>query len=63
VVLARASREALILLVGCLPWFILLAVIEAVISPAPGVPAALKVALGLGLEGLFLLVAWNPRLG
>jgi uncharacterized membrane protein SpoIIM required for sporulation len=63
IVVARASREALVLLVGCLPWFVLLAAVEAVISPAPGVPAGVKVALGLGLLALFLLMAWNPRLG
>jgi hypothetical protein len=32
------------------------------VSPAPGVPAGLKLALGLGLETTFLLLAWNPRL-
>ena len=36
-------------------------VVEAIVSPAPGVPAGLKVALGLGLEASFLLLAWNPR--
>lgn len=61
-VIARASREALVLLVGCLPWFVVLGIVEAVISPAPAVPAALKLALGLGLEATFLLLAWNPRL-
>ncbi len=60
--LARATREALILLVGCLPWFLLLGVVEAVISPAPAVPATLKLSLGLALEAVFLLLAWNPRL-
>lgn len=62
VVVGRASREALVLLVGCLPWFLVLGAVEGLISPAPGVPALVKVVLGLGLEALFLLVAWNPRL-
>lgn len=61
-VVARASREALVLLLGCLPWFVVLGIVEAVISPAPAVSPALKLALGLGLEALFLLLAWNPRL-
>jgi uncharacterized membrane protein SpoIIM required for sporulation len=61
-VVARASREALVLLVGCLPWFVVLGVVEAVVSPAPAVPAGLKLALGLGLEATFLILAWNPRL-
>jgi uncharacterized membrane protein SpoIIM required for sporulation len=61
-VVARASREALVLLVGCLPWFVVLGIVEAVISPAPSVPVPVKVTLGLGLEAVFLLLAWNPRL-
>jgi len=61
-VLRRASRDALVLLIGCLPWFIVLGVVEAVVSPAPTVPAPMKAALGLGLEACFLLLAWNPLL-
>jgi uncharacterized membrane protein SpoIIM required for sporulation len=61
VVLARAGRDALIVLVGCLPWFLVLGVVEAIVSPAPAVPAGLKLAIGLGLETTFLLLAWNPR--
>ena len=61
-VLRRASRDALVLLIGCLPWFIVLGVVEAVVSPAPTVPASIKAALGLGLEACFLLLAWNPLL-
>ena len=61
-VVARASRDALVLLMGCLPWFLVLGVVEAVVSPAPAVPVVAKAALGLGLWGTFLLAAWNPRL-
>jgi hypothetical protein len=57
-----AARTALALLLGCLPFFVVLAVVEAVLSPAPGVPAALKVAVGLALEAVFLGLAWNPLL-
>jgi uncharacterized membrane protein SpoIIM required for sporulation len=57
-----AARRALAVLLGCLPWFAVLAVVEAVISPSPHVPAALKVAVGLALEAVFLVVAWNPLL-
>jgi uncharacterized membrane protein SpoIIM required for sporulation len=57
-----ASREALVLLLGCLPWFVLLGIVEALISPAPGIPPEVKLALGLALEGLFLVLAWNPFL-
>ena len=61
-VLRRASRGALVLLVGCLPWFVVLGIVEAVVSPAPTVPPPLKAALGLGLEACFLVLAWNPLL-
>lgn len=61
-VLRDASREALVLLLGCLPWFVVLALVEAVVSPAPSIPGPLKAALGLGLETLFLTLAWNPLL-
>src|SRR5262249_27252756 len=35
VVWQRAGRDALVLLVGCLPWFVVLGIVEAVVSPAP----------------------------
>ena len=57
VVLRAASRDALIVLLGCLPWFVALGLVEAIVSPSPAIPWALKVAVGLGLEGLFL--AWG----
>lgn len=62
VALRRASRDALILLVGCLPWFVVLGVVEAAVSPAPTVPAAFKAALGLGLLAAFLGTAASPLL-
>ena len=62
IAIEAAARSALALLLGCVPWFALLAVVEAVISPAPGVPAPLKLGVGLALEALFLAVAWNPLL-
>jgi uncharacterized membrane protein SpoIIM required for sporulation len=58
--LAEASGRALAVLLGCLPWFAVLAAVEAVVSPSPFVPAAVKVAVGLALEAVFLAVAWNP---
>ena len=59
-VLREAAREALVLLGGCLPWLVVLAVVESLVSPAPEVPVAVKAALGLALEAVFLLVATNP---
>ena len=61
-VMGEAARTALVLLLGCLPWFAVLALAEAVLSPAQGVPAPLKAGVGLALEAVFLAVAWNPLL-
>jgi len=61
VALREAARDALVLLVGCLPWLALLAAVEAFISPAVGLSPQLKLAIGLALEALFLLFALNPQ--
>lgn len=60
VVTAEAGREAMVLLVGCLPWFLLLGVIEGVVSPSPAIPAGAKAALGLSVLATFLLAALRP---
>jgi len=59
---ADAARDALVILLGCLPWFVLLGLVEGGISPSPSVAWPLKLALGLGLEACFLTFAWNPFL-
>jgi uncharacterized membrane protein SpoIIM required for sporulation len=61
--LPNAARAALAVLLGSLPWFVLLGVVEGFVSPSTDVPAASKVLLGLTLESLFLVFAWNPFLG
>jgi uncharacterized membrane protein SpoIIM required for sporulation len=60
VALREAGRDALRLLGGCLPWFVLLGVIEGTVSPATEVPVALKIGIGLALEALFLTLALHP---
>jgi uncharacterized membrane protein SpoIIM required for sporulation len=60
--LAEAGQRAIVVLVGCLPWFVVLGLVEGLISPSPQVPAPLKLGLGLLLEALFLFLAWNPSL-
>ena len=57
--LREAAMDALSVLLGCLPWFVLLAVVEVFVSPAPGVPVLAKLALGLALESLFLALAFR----
>lgn len=60
--LKEAGTDALVILVGCLPWFLVLGVVESFISPNPAVPAPLKIGLGVALWSGFLLLAWNPAL-
>lgn len=59
-VLQEASRESLVLLLGCLPWFVVLGFVESFVSPVVAFPPALKAALGTALFSLFVLVAANP---
>lgn len=60
--LPSAARAALTVLLGSLPWFLILGLVEGFVSPSTEVPTASKVLLGLTLESLFLVVAWNPFL-
>jgi len=52
-----AGRDALSVLVGCLPWFLLLALVEVFVSPSPELPAGVKPIVGLALESGFLALA------
>lgn len=58
----EAALGSLVVLGGCLPWFVLLGLVEGLISPAPGVAPGVKILLGLSLWLLFVLLAWNPFL-
>jgi len=58
--LREAGRDALIVLLGCLPWILLLGFVEGFLSPAAELPVTLKVAIGMLLEISFVTVAWNP---
>jgi uncharacterized membrane protein SpoIIM required for sporulation len=58
--LRRAGRDALIVLLGCLPWILALGFVEGFVSPRPEISLGRKVLLGLLFEGAFVLVAWNP---
>jgi len=55
-----AGREALAVLLGCLPWFVVLALVEVLVSPSPELPVVLKLTVGLALESLFLALALRP---
>ena len=58
--LQSAGRDALIVLLGCLPWILLLGFVEGFLSPSPDISLTAKVLLGLLLETLFLAFALNP---
>ncbi len=60
VALRRASRDSLAVLLGCVPWFVILALVEVFVSPSPEVPAGVKLILGVALEGAFLGLALRP---
>lgn len=57
--LREAAQDALSVLLGCVPWFLVLALVEVFVSPAPDVPVLAKGVLGLALEGLFLALAFR----
>ncbi|HXT21397.1 MAG TPA: stage II sporulation protein M [Thermoanaerobaculia bacterium] len=54
VTVPRAAREALVVLFGCLPWFLLLGMVEAFLSPSPHLAFHWKLLLGFALEICFL---------
>jgi uncharacterized membrane protein SpoIIM required for sporulation len=56
----EAARDALTVLLGCVPWFVVLALVEVLISPSKNLPASFKLAIGLSLETLFLALATLP---
>jgi uncharacterized membrane protein SpoIIM required for sporulation len=60
VALREAGADSLVVMLGSLPWFVVLAVVEARISPDPSIPVAFKTALGLGLVLVYLGVALAP---
>lgn len=55
-----AGREALSVLLGCLPWFVVLALVEVLVSPSAELSGGLKLVVGLALESLFLALALRP---
>ncbi len=60
--LQAAGRDALVVLLGCLPWILILGFVEGFLSPSPQISSGFKATLGLLLEALFVIWAWNPFL-
>ncbi len=59
--LREEAMQSLVVLIGCLPWFLLLGAVEAFISPSDLHSPAFKITVGLALEAAFLALALNPR--
>jgi uncharacterized membrane protein SpoIIM required for sporulation len=57
VVVKEQARQSLTVLIGCLPWFVVLAVVEAIVSPSLATPAPVKIALGAALFLIFIVIA------
>ena len=58
-VVKEATRDALIVLAGCLPWILVLGFVEGFLSPSADFTFAFKAAIGGLLEVLFLTLAWR----
>lgn len=58
--LRLAGKDALVLLLGCLPWFVPLGIVEGFLSPSTAVPPLLKLIVGVSLLALFLLTCVRP---
>lgn len=56
--LRRAGRTGLIVLLGCLPWILLLGFVEGFVSPSDAVSVVAKWTLGGLLESIFLFWAF-----
>lgn len=58
--LPAAARRSAIVMLGCLPWLLVLGFVEGFVSPSPSIGHPTKVALGLLLLSLFLCSALLP---
>lgn len=59
-VLRERGRDALIVLMGCVPWMLILGLVEGFLSPSELLSLEVKVLLGCLLLAVFILMAWNP---
>lgn len=60
--LGRAARTSVLVLLGCLPFFLLLGFVEGFLSPSPNLSSGLKLTVGVALWSTFLAVALRtPR--
>jgi uncharacterized membrane protein SpoIIM required for sporulation len=61
-VVGLAARDALVILIVCIPWIVVLGFVEGFLSPLPAVSPWLKLAVGCALEALFLTIALTPMM-
>ncbi len=53
------GNDSLVIMGGCLPWLVPLALIETFLSPQPAIPVAVKAAVGCAVLAVFLVVAFR----
>lgn len=58
--LRAAAGEAFAVVAGVVPWLVLAALIEAFVSPVPGIPLSFKVGLGAVIAAFFWAVTLWP---
>lgn len=56
----ESARDALVVLLGCLPWILLLGFVEGFLSPSPYLAPMFKAAIGFLLWILFIFMAAQP---
>jgi uncharacterized membrane protein SpoIIM required for sporulation len=61
--LADAGEKAGVLLVGSLPFFVVLGVVEGFLSPSPTLSVSLKLVLGVSLLAVYLAIALQRPAG
>jgi uncharacterized membrane protein SpoIIM required for sporulation len=59
----RAARSSVLILLGCLPWFLVLGVVEGFVSPSETVGVGVKAGLGALLEVTFFAMALSRPAG
>ena len=59
--LRESGRRALVVLLGCLPFLLMLGFVESFLSPSRSIGVPVQVTLGVLLEASFLLLAFSPR--
>ena len=58
--LPESAQRSSVVMLGCLPWLLVLGFVEGFISPSPDISQAVKLALGILILSLFLISVLLP---